>query len=122
VFGRLHPRGQFPHISLLVVGGLAMLASLLTLEWVISALLTARILVQFAGQILALHVIRSRRAEFHLPFRMWLYPLPSLLALLGWLYVFLTAGGTFILYGLLTLAAGVGAWWLWSRKAQAAVD
>lgn len=121
VFGRLHPRGRFPHISLLVVGGLAMLASLLTLEWVIPALLAARILVQFAGQIIALHVIRSR-AEFHLPFRMWLYPLPSLLALLGWLYVFLTAGGTFILYGLLTLAAGVVAWWLWNRNVQAAID
>lgn len=115
-FARLHPRGQFPHVSLLVVGGLAMLASLLTLEWVISALLTARILVQFVGQIVALHYIRTRRPGIALPFRMWFYPLPSLIAFAGWMYVFLTAGGTFILYGLLTLAAGVAAWWLWSRR------
>ena len=42
-----------------------------------------------------------------LPFRMWLYPLPCLLALLGWLYIFGTSGAGPILYGLGTLAAGL---------------
>jgi len=36
---------------------------------------------------------------------------------LGWSYIFLTSGWVFILFGLLTLAAGVVAFWLWRRSA-----
>src|SRR5207342_2731147 len=46
VFGRLHPRGKFPHVSLLVIGLLSIGASFWKLDTVISALLTSRILVQ----------------------------------------------------------------------------
>jgi len=120
VFAKLHPTGQFPHVSLLVIGGLAMLASLLSLEWVVSALMTARILVQFIGQIVAVDYLRRRRTDIRRPFRMWLYPLPSLLALAGWTYIFLTSGWTFILYGLLTLAAGIAAYLLWRHRASSA--
>jgi amino acid transporter len=118
-FGRLHTSGHFPHISLLVIGGLSMLASLMELAWVIPALLTARILVQFVGQIIAVHWLRTRRPDIQRPFRIWLYPLPSIIALVGWMYVFLTAGATFILYGLLTLAAGVAAFFAWNRRMPA---
>ena len=52
---------------------------------------------------------------------MWLYPLPCLLALAGWLYLYLTAGRLFIGLGLVTLAAGVVAFLLWSRGAGMAV-
>jgi len=112
-FGRLHPKGRFPHVSLLVIGGLSIAASLLKLEAVISALLTARILVQFIGQIFAVHYIRKHRLDIERPFRIWLYPLPSVIALLGWSYVFLTSGWVYILYGLLTLFAGIVVFWFW---------
>src|SRR5206468_1566513 len=49
-FAKLHPRGGFPHISLLVVGVMSILASLFTLGWVIDALLVGRILIQFIAQ------------------------------------------------------------------------
>jgi amino acid transporter len=114
-FARLHPSGQFPHVSLVVVGGLSVLASLLPLEAVLKALMTGRIIVQFIGQILALHYIRHNRPDIERPFRMWLYPVPSFLALAGWTYVFISPGWLYILYGLLTLAAGVGAYFLWMR-------
>jgi APA family basic amino acid/polyamine antiporter len=117
-FAKLHPTGQFPHISLLTIGGLSILAAMLSLDQVIPALLTARILVQFIGQIAAVHVLRRYRRDIERPFKIWLYPLPSLIALLGWSYIFVTSGLQFILYGLLTLAAGVGAFFLWETRSR----
>jgi amino acid transporter len=116
VFGRLHPSGQFPHVSLLVIGAMSMLASLLTLGWVIDALLIGRILIQFVGQIFAVRALRKYRPDIDRPFRIWLYPLPSLIALAGWLFLFVTADRQFIVFGLGTLLAGIGAFWLWRRS------
>jgi amino acid transporter len=122
-FGRLHEKGRFPHISLLVFGVLSMVASLWTLDTVISALLTSRILVQFIGQIIALHHLRAHRLDVARPFRMWLYPLPSIIAFLGWTYIFLTSGWAFVGFGLLTLMLGVLAYAIWKRcRPQNAVN
>jgi APA family basic amino acid/polyamine antiporter len=119
VFGRLHSTGKFPHVSLLVMGFLSMAASLWNLDMVISALLTSRILVQFIGQIFALRHLRKYRQDIARPFRMWLYPLPSIVALVGWVYIFVTSGWLFIGFGLLTLAAGVVAYVIWKRVSPA---
>ena len=43
------------------------------------------------------------------PYRMWLYPLPSLVALAGWIFVFATSDARVILFGLGTLLVGVAA-------------
>jgi amino acid transporter len=115
-FARLHA-GGFPYFSLLVMGILAMFAGLFNLEWVISAMLTGRILIQFIAQIFAVHYLRKYRTDLERPFKTWLYPLPNAIALVGWSYVFLTSGWGFIAFGLLTLAAGVVAFWLWRRSA-----
>jgi amino acid transporter len=118
-FARLHPTGAFPHVSLLVMGALSIAASVLPLDEVISALLTSRILVQFIGQIFALNYLRRYRPEIKRPFRMWLYPVPSVIALLGWIYIFSTSGWRFVGFGLLTLVAGIGAYWIWFRDSGA---
>ncbi len=115
-FARLHPKGGFPYISLLLIGGLAIAGGMLNLDWVVSALLTARILIQFIGQIAAVEVLRKTRPDVRRPFRMWLYPLPSVLALVGWLYVFATSGWIFVLCGLGVLASGVAAFAVWRRS------
>src|SRR6202790_1528203 len=91
IFSRLHPRGEFPHISLLVMGGLSIVACLWTLDDVITALVTSRIVIQFIAQIFALGYLRKTRPEMLRPFRMWLYPLPSAVAFLGWAFLFLTS-------------------------------
>jgi APA family basic amino acid/polyamine antiporter len=117
-FSRLHPTGRFPHVSLLVLGVLSMVASMFSLDAVISALLTSRILVQFLTQILALHYMRKHRADIARPFRMWLYPIPSTIAFIGWSYIFLTSGWRYIGFGVLTLAAGAGAYWLWVNRSE----
>jgi amino acid transporter len=120
LFSHLHPSGRFPHVSLLVVGGLSMVASLWDLDAVISALLTSRILIQFLGQIAALHYMRKHRADIARPFRMWLYPIPSAIAFVGWSYIFLTSGWRYVGFGLLTLLAGSVAYWLWTKRGVSA--
>jgi amino acid transporter len=114
-FARLHPKGKFPHVSLLVMGILSIIGSLWSLDAVITALLTSRILIQFIAQIFALQYLRTHRGEIVRPFRMWLYPIPSVIAFIGWAYVFATSGWMFVGFGLLTLVAGILAYWIWTR-------
>jgi len=106
-FGKLHPQ-EFPHRSLLLIGAGAIMASFFSLQDVILALMGARIVIQFNAQVIALFLIRRRRPDIERPFQVWLYPLPPLISLAGYLYVFASLGLRFILFGLLTLLAGAG--------------
>jgi amino acid transporter len=115
-FGRLHPTRAFPYISVLVVGAVSIVFSFFSLGLVIDALITTRILVQFIGQIGALTLLRRRNAGRPGSYRMWLYPLPSLVALAGWIFVFATSDVKVILFGLGTLIAGVGVFLFWSWR------
>jgi hypothetical protein len=78
-----------------------------------------RIFVQFLGQILGLHLLRSTRPDVVLPFRMWLYPLPSLVAALGWLFV-LGARYELLPIALAVIGAGVVIYPVWRRIVAAA--
>jgi amino acid transporter len=115
-FGKLHPEKQFPHVSLLWIGGLSIAWSFLPLLTLINALVTMRILIQFIGQIGAVALLRKSRPDSERPFKMWLYPLPALAALAGWIFLFLTSGMEQILYSLLALATGAEAFMIWSRR------
>jgi amino acid transporter len=46
-----------------------------------------RITIQFLAQIVGLLILRRTRPEFPRPFKMWLYPLPALIAIGGFLFV-----------------------------------
>jgi amino acid transporter len=116
-FARVHPKGDFPHVSLLVLGGVVVAASFFTLDEVIKALITTRILIQFIAQIAAVHLLRRQRPGA-LTYRMALYPVPTTVALLGWLYIFSTSGTKYIAWGLVTLMAGVVAFLFWSRSGK----
>jgi len=86
-FARLHPEGRFPHLSLVTLGLVATVFCLFRLQDVIAALVVIRIVVQFLMQILGLILLRLRRPDFPRPFRMYLYPIPAILAALGFVYV-----------------------------------
>ena len=116
IFEKVHPTKEFPHVSLLLIGALSIAASFLSLGVVISALVTMRILVQFIGQIGAVVRLRKLKPDMERPFKMWLYPLPALGALLGWIFVFLTSGRPAMLYSLIALAVGVTAFFTWSKS------
>lgn len=76
--------------SLLALGMVAALFCFLRLADVIAALVVIRIMLQFLVQTIGVMVLRARRPEMPRPFRMWLYPLPALLAAFGFLYVLIS--------------------------------
>jgi basic amino acid/polyamine antiporter, APA family len=114
IFARLHPTEQFPHVSLVVLGVIAIACSAFSLGAVIDALLVTRIVVQFVGQIGAVVLLRRRRPDLPRPYRIWLYPLPLAIALVGWVFLFATTQPPILLFGLGVLAVGLAGFALWS--------
>lgn len=86
-FAKVHPEYRFPHVSLLALGVVAAAFCFLRLKDAIAALVVIRLILQFLVQAVGLIVLRLRRPELPRPFRMWLYPLPAVLACVGFLYI-----------------------------------
>jgi amino acid transporter len=118
VFGRLHPTKRFPYVALIVLGVISILCSFFSLDAVIDALISTRILVQFIGQVFALILLRKRAPDMPRPYRMWLYPLPSIIALVGWVFIFATTPWPVIVLGLGTLTLGGVFFLVWSWYSQ----
>ena len=116
VFGRLHPTKRFPYVSLLVLGAISIVAGFFSLGTVIDALIVTRILVQFMGQVVGLMLLRRHATEMTRPYRMWLYPVPALIALFGWIFVFATTDLRVILFGAGVLALGCLTFLVWSWR------
>jgi amino acid transporter len=108
-FARIHPEGRFPYVSLLALGAVAMAFCFLSLADVIAALVVIRILLQFLMQAVGVIVLRIRRPELPRPFRMWLYPLPALLASIGFIFVLVSRTNSLvqIRYAMVILVTGV---------------
>ena len=90
VFGKLNPRGSFPSTALLCMGGLTCVLCIFRLSDLVAALVVIRIMMQFILQAVGVMILRARRPELERPFRMWLYPLPALLALTGFVYILIS--------------------------------
>ncbi|MBV8117774.1 MAG: amino acid permease, partial [Candidatus Eremiobacteraeota bacterium] len=117
-FARLDQRREIPHVALLAVGALSLLASLFTLDQVIAFLTAGIVLIQGIAQIFALFRLRARAGAA--PFRMPLFPLPAAIALAGWTLAFIYTGVAAIALGIGWLALGTvvylcaaraGRWW-----------
>jgi amino acid transporter len=118
VFGRLHPTKRFPYVALIVLGVISIVCSFFSLDTVIDALISTRILVQFIAQIFALMLLRKRAPGMDRPYKMWLYPLPCLIALVGWIFIFATTPWQVSLLGLGTLTLGVIFFLVWSWRME----
>jgi amino acid transporter len=102
----------------LVLGGLAFLFSvILSLQTAIVGILAVRLIVQFIGQAVGVMLLRRRWSPEKFPFKMWLYPLPAVLTMAGWLWLFWQTGSV-RKWGLLQIALGVVAFliWTWEKK------
>jgi amino acid transporter len=120
VFGRLHSRHKYPWVALLAIGLLSAVFCFFSLDAVIAAAVTVRIVVQFCGQILAVVYVRRHRPDITLPFRMWCYPVPAVLALAGWIFLLATSKPQVLLAALAVLVSGLAAFAVWSlmRRGQ----
>ncbi len=87
LFGRLHSRGAYPYVALLALGTAGGVFCFLSLSTVIKSIISIRALIPFIAQIVGAIVLRRRLPKGDRPFRMWLYPLPAVLALGLWGYV-----------------------------------
>jgi amino acid transporter len=115
IFAKLHPTKNFPYISLLFIAGLAIIFTLsFSLKQTISAILAMRIIIQFIGQAVGVVLLRKRFGKESLPFKMWLYPLPVILSIIVWLYLFVSTGW-FALTGSLIAVAGVVVYFIVQR-------
>jgi fructoselysine transporter len=106
IFARLHPRGNFPHVSLVTLGLIASVFSLGKLPDVIGSLVATRVLIQYLPQAVGLFVLRRRAPELKRPFRMWLYPVPGIISILGWLYILGTAAPKSLEFAGIVFVAG----------------
>src|SRR5262245_11290500 len=99
-FGNLHPRLNFPHISLLVMGVIMGLAAILSefgnltqaLAILISTLTAVFVIIQALAQVVALVVLRRRQPDLPRPYKMWLYPVPAVVAFVLWVGTYFASG------------------------------
>ncbi len=107
VFAKLHPTKNFPYVSLLFLGALAFIFSLLfKLSQVINAILAMRIIIQFISQAIGLLLLRRKRPASEFPYKMPFFPVPVYIAILLWTGVLLSTGWDMVVSGLVVIAAG----------------
>ncbi|NEB76611.1 APC family permease [Streptomyces sp. SID14478] len=123
-YARLHPRHRFPTVGLATMGVITAIGFMIgrhtDLQTLIQLLTTVMVIVQALAQIAAVTVLRRRRPTMHRPYRMWLYPLPSVVALVGWLVIYGYAdknspGRHPIEWSLAWLVLGCAAFAVWAR-------
>ena len=91
-------------------------ACLFTLDFIIAAAVSSRILIQFIGQIVGLTLLRRDMPGLQRPFSMWLYPIPSVVAFVGFAFIFISSGVSAVGLGLAWLVAGGAFYLYWARK------
>lgn len=118
IFAHLHPRRQFPDFSLLALGLVAAAFCFLTLAQAIAALVVIRIVLQYVLQQVGVILLRIREPNRRRPFRIWLYPLPPLFALAGFLFILISRPNARreFLYAVVVAAAGTVLYMIRARR------
>jgi APA family basic amino acid/polyamine antiporter len=118
-FGRVHPKGRFPTFAVVATNAMAVPLCWFSLERLISAMMIIQIVFQFIPQIFAVFAIRKYRKEIKRPYGMWLYPVPALIALAGWIYVASTPEQRqYLGTAVILLLLGLGAYFLRARAVK----
>ncbi|MEC3976087.1 APC family permease [Amycolatopsis sp. H20-H5] len=118
VFAKLHPKLNLPTAGVLAMGLITAIGSLFTLTTVINAAVTVLVLIQSVAQIAALVVLRQRRPDLRRPYRQWLYPIPTVIAGIGWVYIYVSASWLSIGLSVGWIVLGVIAFGIYAKAEQ----
>lgn len=116
VFAKVHPTKRFPHVSLLAIGLISVPFCFFTLGQLVNWLMQVQILLRFVWQCAAVILLYQYRKDIAQPFKMWLYPVPALVSLAFWLYLFFAGPFEGIVFSVLFLVAGVIAYFAFLRS------
>ena len=106
IFAKLHTTKAYPIVSLIFLGSVAAIFCWIPLKHVLQAILSIRAIIPFMAQIAGAVILRVREPERPRPFRMWLYPLPAIVALGLWAYIVISPEKGLKVGGLFVIAAG----------------
>ncbi|WP_260706710.1 APC family permease [Edaphobacter flagellatus] len=107
IFARVHPRGHFPTTSLIYMGIGSAVMCVFSLSDLISALIVIQTLLQSIAQCIAVLLLRRRSGAATDVFRMPFYPLPAIIALVGWVYIVATSQIKHIAAGIALAVTGI---------------
>lgn len=123
IFAKLHATEAYPYVSILFLGFVAAAFCSFSLKHVLQAILSIRAVIPFMAQIIGAVILRTREPDRVRPFRMWLYPLPAIVALGLWSYIVISPQKGLRVGGLYVMAAGtlfyVVRGWLERRRSMA---
>ncbi|MET9266378.1 APC family permease [Amycolatopsis sp. NPDC004079] len=116
VFGKLHPKLNLPTAGVLAMGAITAIGSLFTLTDVINAAVTVLVIIQSLAQVAAIVVLRRRQPHLKRPYRQVLYPVPTIIACIGWVYVYVSASWLSIWLSIGWIVLGVIAFLVYASK------
>jgi amino acid transporter len=122
VFARVHRTKHFPHVSLVTLGVISLPFCFFTLGQLVSWLIQVQILLRFIWQCIGVVLLYHLRKDIPQPFRMWLYPLPALVSLALWLYIFFTGPIEGVLFSAGFLMASIAGFYVFERVAGASPE
>ena len=74
------------------------------------SLVATRVLLQYLPQAVGFFVLRFKQPDMVRPFKMWFYPIPGLISLLGWLYILITSARGALLFAVVIFLLGTAAY------------
>lgn len=94
-FSILHKKKDFPIYGVIIMVVMTALGFLIgrntSITVLIQLLTTVMVIVQSFGQVAAIVILRRRQPKLNRPYKMWLYPIPLIVAAVGWVSVYLYA-------------------------------
>jgi len=118
IFAKVHPREHFPTVSLIYMGIGSMAMCVFSLGALIAGLIVIQTMIQFLAQCVAVMLLRRQDHADKTIFRMPFYPLPAMIALLGWLYIVATSPFQPIAIGAVLILAGTAFYLFQANLAQ----
>jgi amino acid transporter len=115
VFAKLHPKLNLPTAGVITMGVITAIGSLFTLTNVINAAVAVLVIIQSLAQVAAIVVLRRRQPNLKRPYKQWLYPVPTFIALVGWVYIFCSATALSIWLTVAWLVIGIVAFLFYAK-------